>query len=285
MKNLVICFLVFFLAVSFVITADEVEGTGFSVGLEFGIENINKAYDGDMGPYLMPMLIYDNSLLNGALDVYAELDYTFGLKREPNSNNKKVFPQSLYFDFLFGYNIGFSSVSTLSIIMENEFDELILSPRDSGSNNIRGVFTPAVKYNHVLDFGDLYFMFGSPITYIDYDKGAKTRVGLDFTIGWYGNFGLGVEAKALMQFLPAKKAEGAGYQGLEALVYYEFAPMYVEVLTEISKDIKNEGIIITPEFEYSFNNFTLYTKCKLTGIGIDGGKIVISPAVGIMLSF
>jgi len=284
MKKLVICFFVF-LFVSFFIAADENEGTGFSVGMEAGIWNFNKAYGSSMEPYLMPVLIYDNSLLNGALDVYAELDYTFGLKRITNANDKKVFPQSLYFDFLLGYNLGFSSVSTLSIIVENEFDELILSPRDSGSNNITGIFTPAVKYNHVLDFGDIYFMLGSPITYIQEEKSAKTIVGLDFTLGWYGNFGLGAEAKALMQFLPAKKAEGAGYRGLEALVYYEFEPFYVEVLAELSSDIKKGGITITPEFEYSFNNVTLYTKCELMGIGIEGGKIVISPALGIRFSF
>jgi len=283
MKKVVICFLVFFLAVSFVIAADEYGDMGISVGLETGIENINKAYEGsEMEPYVMPMLIYEKSFLDGALDVYAELDYKFGFNRRPNEDGNDVFPQSLYVDFMLGYNIGFSSVSTLSIIVENEFDELIISPRYTGSNNINGIFTPAVKYNHVLDFGDIYFMLGAPITYVQEDTEAKTIVGLDFTFGWYSNFGLGLEAKTLMQFLPA---DGAGYRGLEALVFFEFQPMYFEVLTELSKTIKEGGITITPEFDYYINNMTFYTKCEFSGIGIEGGKVVVSPALGVKFSF
>jgi hypothetical protein len=282
MKKFIVCFFVFFLAVGFVIAADETGSAGFTVGLEAGIENINKAYDLDMEPYLMPMLIYEQSFLDGAVDVYAELDYTFGFNRVPNEDGNDVFPQSLYFDFMLGYNIGFSSVSTLSIILENEFDELLISPRYKESTNLTGIFTPAVKYNHLLDLGDIYFMVGVPITYIQYEKKAKTLVDLDFTIGWYSNFGLGLEAKVLMQFLPA---DGAGYSGLEALVSYETQPMYFEVFAEVSKKVSEGGIAITPEFDYFFGNAIFYAKCKFDGIGIKEGKIVISPALGIKLSF
>jgi len=283
MKKLIICFLVFFTAVSFVISADE--SSGLTVGLEAGIRNINKAYDMDMGPYLMPMFIYEQAYLNGTVEVYAELDYTFGFKRVPNADGNDVFPQSLYFDFMAGYNIGFSSVSTLSIILENEFDELIISPRFSESNNITGIFTPAIKYNHVLDLGDIFFMLGAPITYIQEYKDADTIIDIDFTFGWYSNFGLGIEAKTMMQFLPSSKDTGAGYKGVEALVSYEIDPVYFEVLTEISNDIKAGGITITPEFDYSFNNMTFYAKCKFSDIGIEGGKVIISPALGLKLSY
>jgi len=283
MKKIIISVLVFLMTVSFVIAADE--SSGFSAGLEVGIVNINKAYDGDMEPYLMPMLIYEQAFLNGAVEINAELDYTFGFKRVPNADGNDVFPQSIYFDFMAGYNFGFSSVSTLSVILENEFYDLIISPRYSESNNITGIFTPAVKYNHVLDLGDIFFMLGSPITYVQYNKDAKTIVGLDFTFGWYSNFGLGLEAKTLMQFLPSSKDDGAGYRGLEGLITYEIDPIYFEVLVELSNDIKKDGIIITPEFDYSFNNMTFYAKCKLNGIGIEGGKVIISPALGLKLHF
>jgi hypothetical protein len=282
MKRLVVGFLVFFAVISFVIAEDESGNAGFTVGLETGIWNINKAYDADMEPYIMPMLIYEQSFLDGALDVYAELDYTFGLKITPDSDGNDVFPQSLYFDFMLGYNIGFSDVSTLSIILENEFDEFIISPRSDEINNVTGVFTPAVRYNHLLNFGDLYFILGSPITYIQPEKEAKTLVNLDFTVGWYSNFGLGLEAKVLMQFLPA---EGAGYHGFETLVSYETQPMYFEVLAEVSKKVSDGGISITSEFDYFFGNAALYAKCKFEGIGIKEGKIIISPALGIKFSF
>jgi hypothetical protein len=280
MKKLVIGFLVFFLAISFVAAVDESGNAGFIIGLEAGIWNIS-----EIAPYLMPMFIYEQSLLDGAVDVYAELDYTFRLKRvhiEDEEDGNDVFPQSLYFDLMLGYNIGFSSVSTLSIILENEFDELIISPKYEGSNNITGIFTPAVKYNHLLDFGDLYFIAGSPITYIQYYKGAEMIVGLDFTVGWYSDFGLGIEGKTLMQFLPA---DGAGYSGFQALISYETQPIYFEVFTEVSKKISEGGIAVTPEFDYFFGNAALYAKCKFEGIGIKDGKIIISPALGIKLSF
>jgi len=283
MKKLIFSFLVLFMAVGFVLAADE--SSGLSVGLEAGIMNINKAYDADMEPYLMPMLIYEQAYLNGAVEINAELDYTFGFKRVPNSDGNDVFPQSLYFDFMVGYNIGFSSVSTLSVILENEFDELIISPRYSESNNITGIFTPAVKYNHVLDLGDIFFMLGAPITYIQDYKDADAIIGFDFTFGWYSNFGLGIEAKTKMQFLPSSKDKGAGYQGVEALVSYEIDPIYFEVLTEISNDIKTGGVTVTPEFDYSFNNMTFYAKCKFNNIGIEGGKVIISPALGLKFSF
>ena len=280
MKKCIFLFLVMCMSAGF--AAAEDEGIGLSVGLEFGVENVNKANSGEMNPYLMPMLIYENSFLDDTLDVYAELDYTFGFTKEPDDNKDEVNPQSIYLDLMVGYNLNLGDTSVLSFILENEFDKLIISPRYNESSALTGIFTPAVKFNQKLDIGDLYAQIGAPVTYSQYDKDADTAIGLDFTIGWNSAFGLGIEAKFCTLLIPG---DDAGYTGIETIVSYETELIHIEVETIIPKEINNEGVKVTPEFDYFFKNFTFYVKCEFTGIGASEGNAVISPALGIKYSF
>jgi hypothetical protein len=261
---------------------DEDEGIGLSAGLEFGIGNINKANDEDMSPWLTPMLIYENSFLDEALDIYAELNYTLGFSKEPNDDGDEVLPQSIYLDLMAGYNLGLGSASTLSFILENEFDEIILSPRFEEINALTGIFTPAVKFNQNLDFRDLFAQIGVPITYIQYDKDADSEVGLDFTLGWSSTFGLGIEAKICTLLAPS---EDNGYKGFETIISYETEPIYIEVEIIIPKEVGDEGVTITPEFDYSLGDFTFYVNCEFSGIGLSEGDASITPALGVKYSF
>jgi hypothetical protein len=277
MKKFLVLFLGLSLAVSYTLVADEDEGIGLSAGLEFGIANIGKANDEEMTPYLMPMLIYGNSFLDDSLELYAELDYTFGFTKEPDDEGGEVFPQSLYFDFMLGYNFGLGDTSTLSVII----DEIIILPKFKEINALTGIFTPAVKFTQGFDFGDLFAQIGVPGT-VQYDKDADTEVGLDFTLGWNSSFGLGIEAKIRTLLAPG---DDRGYSGLETIVSYENDPIYLEVETIFPGEISGEGITITPEFDYIFRNFTFYVKCEFAGIGIDGGSVCVSPALGFKYSF
>jgi hypothetical protein len=225
-KKFTILFLVLCAAAGF--AAAEDEGTGLSVGLEFGAVNASKADGGDVSTYLMPMLIYENSFLDGALDLSAEIDYTFGLTKEDDSN-----PQSMYVDLSVGYNIDLGEKSTLSIILENEFDEIIIAPKIEDGNSLNGIFTPAVKFNQSLDIGDLYAQIGAPINYIQYYKDADTVIGLDFTLGWTSTFGLGIEAKICSLLSPS---EVSGYTELDLTVSYEKEAVYFEIETIIPKE-------------------------------------------------
>ncbi|WP_461246131.1 hypothetical protein [Treponema sp. R6D11] len=281
MKRFFIAILVMALLASFALAEDE-EGIGLSVGLEFGIGNVNKANDEEMSPYLMPMLIYENSFLDDALDVYAEVDYTFGFTKEPNEDGDEVNPQSIYVDLMIGYNLGIGDASTLSFILENEFDEIIIAPKIEEGNALTGIFTPAIKFNQNFESGDIYAKIGAPITYIQYYKDADTAVGLDFTLGWKSSFGLGLEAKVCTLIVPS---DDAGYKGVEAIISFEKEPIYIEVETIIPKEIANEGITVTPEFDYSFKSFTFYVKSEFALIGIDGGNVSISPALGVKFNF
>jgi len=283
MKKFFVVLLVMVLSASFASANDDSdEGIGLSVGLEFGIENINKANDDEMTPYLRPLLIYENSFFDDTLDVYAKLYYTFGFTKEPNDDGDEVYPQSLYSDLILGYNLSLGGASTLSFILENETDEIIISPTYKGVNALTGIFTPAIKFNQEFDIGNFFAQIGSPITFIQYDKDADTSVGLDFTIGWKSAFGLGIEAKVCTLIVPG---DDAGFSGVETIITYETKTIYIEVETIIPKEISNEGVKITPEFDYSFKNFTFYVKCEFTGIGTSGGNVIISPALGVKYNF
>jgi hypothetical protein len=278
MKKCIAFLVVLFLAAGFAAA----EGIGLSVGLEFGLENINKANDEDMNPYLMPRIIYENSFLDDALDLYAEMNYKFGFDKAENDDGDEVIQQSMYLDLMVGYNLGLGSASTLSFILENEFDELIISPRLSSDGNLKGVFIPAVKFTQTFDFGDLFAKVGVPITYSQYVKDADTQLGLDFTLGWNSTFGLGIEAKICTLFMPG---EDAGYNGFETTISFETEPIYVEVEVIIHKEISDEGIKITPEFDFSLGRFTFYAKCEIAGVGKNGSDAVISPGLGVKFSF
>jgi len=275
MKRFLVFFLVLVLGAGFAAAQD----VGLTVGLEFGLGNVGKAYGGDVAPYLMPMLIYENAFIDGALDLYGELDYTLGFSKELNAKGEEVLPQSLYIDLSVGYNLSLGDASTLSFILENQFDTIELSPSDL----VTGIFTPAIRFNQGFDdFGDIYVQVGFPITYFPNVKDADTSTGLDSTIGWSSSFGLGLEAIVYTLIAPS---EAAGYVGFETTVSYENDAVYCELNAYFPSDIKAEGITITPEFDYSFGSLTAYLFIEFAGIGSDGGEVVITPAIGIKYSF
>jgi hypothetical protein len=273
MKRFLVFFLVLVLGAGFAAAQD----VGLTVGLEFGLENVGKAYDGDVAPYLMPMLIYENAFLDDALDLYAELDYTLGFTKVPNEDGDEVLPQSLYIDLSAGYNLSLGDASTLSIILENEFADIDISPDDF----ITGIFTPAIKFNQGFDFGDVYAQVGLPITYFPNVKDAEAWTGLDFTIGWGSSFGLGIEVIIYTMLVPD---DDAGYSGLEATISYEADSLYCELNAAFPSE-SAYGITITPEVDYSFGSITAYLSIEFDGIGSEGGQVIITPALGIKYSF
>jgi hypothetical protein len=259
MRKTWLLILVITLTMGYVVSAQD-DGIGLTVGAELGMIDVTN----EKVPYIMPMLIYENAFLDGALDLYAELDYTFCFKKYGSD-----FPQWLYFDFALGYNLSLGSASTLSFLAENEFDTIQIAPGKEKT----GIFTPGVRFTQGLDAGDIYFQLGVPIYYMDAEG-----MGLDFTFGWASTFGLGIELTQHNSMKPE-----FGYVGLDFIVSYETGPIYFEVEVDTYKEM-DYGVIITPEFDYSFNNFTVYAKCEFAGVA-GKGDMVISPAVGVKISF
>jgi len=277
MKKLLFLLLALSLAVGFLAAGDY--EADFLAGLEFGIENVNKANDENMTPYLMPIFIFEGSFLDEALDLYAELNYTFGFADK--------FKQSLFADLIFAYNFEIGRASTLSFILQNEFDEIIISPVTKGINKLEGIFTPAIKFEQEFKFGDFFVNAGVPVTYIQYDKDAGTEVGLDFTVGLESVFGLVLEFKLLTLLVPG---DDAGYHGFEAIAGYEIRPAYFEVEVIVPEDVRDEGITITPLLEFGFRNWIFYLECEVAGLGAAkaagaDSRVTASPALGVKFSF
>jgi len=258
MQKFLVVFLALFLIVSF--AAFGHEETGLSVGLEFGIVDVS---NDERQPYLVPMLIYEHSFFDDALDVYAELNYTFGFADE--------LEQSLYLNLMAGYNLGLGESSTLSFILQNEFYELTIPGGD-----LAGIFTPAIGFNQELNFGDIFAAAGLPVYYFN-SEDSDTELGLNFTLGWESSFGFGLEFTVFTML-----SGGFEYDSLEVIARFETDPIYIEVTAEFPSDI-DYGIIITPHIEYAIGNFSLYANCEFAGLG--AGNISISPALGIKYRF
>jgi len=241
MRKVVVFLLVMTLALSFA-TAEE-DGIGLTIGAEFGILEVNRPDNADdVYPYLAPFVSYENSFLNDALDLYTELSVVFGFWDDN--------PIWLYFDVTLGYNFFLGDASTLTFSLKNEFDEVMLSPREDNSNNMVGIVTPAIRFNQGLGFGDIFFEAGVPITYLHHDRNADVEFAFDFTAGWSSNFGL-----------------------------------YFEIKAEIPREM-DYGMSLIPHFGFDLSGgFHAYIFCRIDAIGANDGDLVFSPAIGVMFSF
>ena len=278
MKKMLVLLVVLILAGGVVFAQD----SGFSLGVEFGIEDINEPKDA-WGPYLMPMLIYENSFLNGAVDINGELDYTYEFTKTKPASGKEYNPQKLDFDLGLGVNFELGYSSTLSLLAENE-NSVDIAPKPADFlDSLNGTFTPGIKFTQGIDFGDIYAQADVPITYRDHGKVEKFTSGLNFTAGWDSSFGFGIKVKEYNSLTPASAREW--FTHFDVTLSYETDFFYGEVLAEIPRKFA-DGVTVTPTLECYLGSFTFYGFCEFDGIAAkrDGG-IRISPGIGVKVSF
>ena len=115
-----------------------------------------------------------------------------------------------------------------------------------------------------------------PVYYFS-NEAVDTELGLNFTLGWENSFGLGLEFTVFTML-----RGGFEYDRFEAIGGFETGVIHIEVTADFPSNL-DYGIIITPEFEYSIRNFSLYANCEFVGIGAN--DISISPALGIKYRF
>jgi hypothetical protein len=262
-KRMIFSFLAAIAICGLVSAQEEDPGLGLAAGLEVGFGNVaDKAT-----PSFTPFITYENSF--GDLDVAAELDYTL-VTSDP-------LEQSLYFDVSLGYNIGLGDASTLTIGLENENDSFVLAPEPlDPATRIFGVITPSLSFAQTLDFGDLSFTLGVPLTYANGIKDSDFEGEIDITAGLALGFGFGFEITGLIGIIPDAK-----YAGLEVILNYENDSIYAEVEVDIDADTV---FTITPEFDYKLNALTIYAKADFENVGGDG-DVSITPAIGVKYSF
>jgi len=299
MKKLLVFFLVLTLTAGFVMA----EGLGLTAGLEFGIEGVNKPNDAeDMGPYLYPNIAYENSFLDGALDVFADLGFTVYFTKGwggygKDKDGKDATPMSLYFDLGATYNLFFGD-STLSFTLENEIDPLVLSARleknehGEDAKNMTSIFWPGVTFNQKLSgIGDIYANARLGIMYLQDSYKDETPMAMELKFGWVSEFGLGLWVREDLALNKYAGCDGeSGHIQFNFLVSYETGPLYAEVEINIPKEFdKNGGITITPKAEYTImDGLNVWLKAEIGGIGeigVDKGDVGISPALGVTYSF
>jgi hypothetical protein len=257
----------------FAFAQEDDDGIGLDAGVEFGFGDVaDKAVFS-----FAPQITYESSFLDGALDIFAEGIYTLAFDEEVG--------QEASLEEELGYNFSLGSASTLSIIANN-YNEFVIAPKvDSDfANAANGTFTPSLKFTQSPDFGDIYGQVGLPIEYAFFEKDQDTGLGLDLTAGMAAGFGLGVELTAHFAFQPE-----SDYAGLDLILSYENGSIYGEVEFDTGKDFRDISII--PEFDYSFNAFTVWVKAEIGNInaseddlGVKPG-VSFAPAIGIKYSF
>jgi len=287
MRKFLLILVVFSLFAGFAMAQSD--GAGLTLGVEFGIGGVNKPNNAsEMYPYVTPMVIFENSFLDGAFDLYAELDYTFEFIKMENT-----FPMDLYFDLSLGYNLGLSRNSTLSFILENE-NGFLLAPNYGAEflDRLWGVGRPGIKFTQgIASAGSVYALVDAPIQYLGADSGMP--IGLDGSVGWDSSFGLGLKGKAHMLLIPGSDS---GYQGVDVTAYFENGPLYVGAEVRIpnekngfssyfDRDDNKIGIAVTPEVQFTFDfGLGIYANCALGNL-TGAGDMYISPAVGVTFSF
>jgi hypothetical protein len=263
--------------------AQEDGGIGLTAKAEFGIWNINEADDQGKTFAIIPGLEYENVFLDDALDVFAEVDYTIAIPSDDDEDTYHL----LYLEEEAGYNFGLGDAMTLSVILNNQNNIMISPDADSGTNPFDGVLEPSVKFAYAAGFGELSAQAGLPIGYAApyedipgvSEDGGDTTIETYLTLAWASTFGLGVELTPKLALSPDSE-----YAGFDFLVSYETGPIYAEVEVNLPREIDDEGVTVTPEFDYAFNNFTFYVKSEFGGIGGEG-DVSISPAIGAKYSF
>jgi len=282
MKKLIVLFCVQTFLISGLVAAQE--EIGVTVGTEVGVGNVNKANGGDMWPYMKPTVTYYHSFDN--LDVYAELNYTFGFIKEFDNTGKKVFPQSLSLDSSLCYNLGLNSTSILSFILENYNSDIAITPDvgyDSIKDRIEGVLKPTIKFSQKLESGGILAKAGAHIIYLRRGYNGNLPIGLNIAHGWKSPFGLAVGSELLVALTPSVFN---GYHEIGFIASYDSktVPIYTQVEVKFPNEFKNKGITITPKLYYFFRPFNLIASCGLSNVGARNWNdeymdINISPAL------
>lgn len=236
------------------------EGFAVSVGIEFGIDNVN---DNDgMEPYIGSIVMYDEALLNGRLNINIGLGYFFEFVKKDDADFNKVFPQILTLDAGLGYNLDLRNTSTLSFLLDS-YTDFRLAPRLD--NNVVSILSPGIRFSETLGFGGMYAQIGFPLHFPSYD------FDMEFTLGWISTFGLGLSLDTNFNLSP--KADWGGELGAIVSYSYERYSFYVRGLF---KGIGGH----TGSRSYWCDDCGEYH-----GSGGHSGKMSINTSIGFIVSF
>ena len=280
---------------------------GLTVGLEFGIYNINKRDDRNMQPYLYPSISYWNSFFDGKLALSAALGPYIGfydVELEDGGSTKYV---GLYFDLQLTYNLYLGSASTLSFSLENAIDKLDLNPRRKktydGANavNMVSYLYPGIGFNQEVEgLGGFYARAILSIIYLQ-DWYDRTPLNLKTSIGWNSEFGLGLWIQEELALNDLGGRRDPGHTQLSFGLSYWSSLFSADVEVDIpTKFDQNGGITITPSVQFPIpviEGLSVWLKLEISSIGAKSwdwnvtppkeynSDVGISPSIGINYSF
>ncbi|MDR2446105.1 MAG: hypothetical protein LBD58_02245 [Treponema sp.] len=238
--------------------AQEEDGLGLSAGVELGFGDVaDKAVFG-----VTPLLAYERSFLDGALDVAGGIEYTFTFE--------DGVPQELFAEEDIGYNLFLNDTSVLTFNLHNENN--VSTVPDFGDAGDGSIFEPSVIYGLALDAGELAFVLGFPIGYH-----PEITFGAYATAGFVFPFGFGVEATANLDISPE-----VGYAETNVLLSYGADLFTVEL--EIDADGEFKVYTISPYLEWYFGSWTVWAGVDFGNIGGEE-SISVEPYIGVKYSF
>ena len=274
MKKILLVFAALVLAVGFVMAEDD-EGLGLTVGLEYGIKDLKEDQGDSM--YLRPMFAYSNSTLVEDLDLYAEVGVPFW--------GKPDFWLGIDLDIVAEYSRSISDATTLGFIVESQTiipakdpinrSSLGSSYFDISYTDVTSGVIPGIKLTQKLGIGSVFLRVDIPIWYAYSD--LDNPIGLDFSAGIDTDIGFGLTIKDLNALKVPDSYDGtSGFaKYLEITPSFTFDPIYVEVYFGIplfTDGIKSWGVWIEPWVEVSIpavKGLTAYASVPITNAGSD----------------
>jgi hypothetical protein len=240
-------------------SAQEDEGLGLSAGVEIGFGDV--ADEAVVG--VTPLLIYEGSFLDGALDISGDVQYTF--------NIDDGVPQELFAEEDIGYNLSLNEASTLTFALHNEND--FATVPEFEHINDGSIVEPSVTYALGMDAGELAFTLGFPLGYL-----PDTTFGTYLTAGFTFPFGFGVELTANLGISPDVE-----YADTNLVLSYGMDLFSLEV--EIDADDNTFKVYtVSPYLEWYLGSFTVWAGADFGNIGGEG-SVSVEPYIGVKYSF
>jgi hypothetical protein len=279
--NLMRKFLALFLALSLVGGVAFAQDLGMTAGAEFGITDLDEAGD---TAYLRPFFIYENDTLVDGLELYAEIGVPFWINPE--------FWMGVDLTLKGTYHLNLSALppaGTLSIILESQTAMIAVDDTWAGALiDSASVLVPGIRYTHELDNLSLYGQIDVPFLLFSGTDGVDPFdfVGLDFTLGFFTDFGFGLELT--IENWITWEDESSFFDYVYVTPFYEAGPLYAEVsfaIPTFEDGFKTDGLSITPEVQYLImDNLQAFLNFTISGIGSDDGT-GFGMGLGVMFSF
>ncbi|MCL2006950.1 MAG: hypothetical protein FWG77_02590 [Treponema sp.] len=262
------------IALAMVTGAVAAQDLGLTVGVEFGIENVHRENDGDLMPYLMPHVIYENSFLDETLEFYGELAYIVGFFDD--------YPMDLFAFLELAYNIPVGDICTLTLFLGNTVDTFAISPRPNEGLGMYSAAWLGVRNNWCTPSGGFYLQGNATYSYLHYDSNDDNVLGLELTGGWDSNFGFGASVTPIWSLYP----EFGFDEVIVNLTYYaNFIYAGLDVVVPNFDYFDILGLTVIPEVSFNiFGNFFTYFRCRVSGLFSDH-DMILAPALGVRYSF